>query len=311
MTDDPSLLIALIAGLLSFLSPCVLPLIPSYLSFLSGTEADELAAPRHRRMIRSTLCFILGFTVVFVLFSILFTGPLLLFPQAARVINLLSGAIILLFGLNMLFDFIPSLNYEKRFHPKRPPRHLLDSLVAGLAFGAGWSPCIGPILGSILLLAGHSGTLGRSILYLSAYSLGLALPFLLAAILWRTFLRWLGRIRPFLPIIRIVSALLLVGIGISIALGAYRLWNSVFVQAAFALDAWAKANPGGSRFLPGGILLAVGLLPVIIRRARRKNILHPAPLIFSIAFCTLGLAQAMDLIDTLALVSQWLSFQGI
>jgi cytochrome c-type biogenesis protein len=326
MAGELSIPAAFIAGLLSFLSPCVLPLIPSYLSFLSGSEADTLAAYRnagqgkarpgspsfHRRLILSTLCFIAGFSAVFVFLNILVSGSVLLLGGLNRVITIIAGVLVILLGLNMLFNFIPFLNFEKRFHPAERPRHFIGSFTAGLAFGAGWTPCVGPILGSILVMAAGEGSLPRSVLYLSVYSLGLGVPFLLSAVLWGSFLKYLARMRRFLPVIKTVSGLLIIAIGIAITLGAYGSFPGFFMRAGIALGNWAAAG-GFSRYLiQGGIFLFAGLLPFLIRALRRKSpLFSPAALVF-FGICTLlGISQALGLFNAAELISRWFFFQGI
>ncbi|MDR0761050.1 MAG: cytochrome c biogenesis CcdA family protein [Treponema sp.] len=326
MADELSILAAFIAGLLSFLSPCVFPLIPSYLSFLSGSEADTLATfrnnsgwrqgrsislPFHRRLIVSTLCFTAGFSTVFVFLNILISGSVLLLGGLNRVINIIAGVLVIFLGLNMLFDFIPFLSYEKRFHPAKRPRRFLGSFLAGLAFGAGWTPCVGPILGSILIMAGSGGSLSRSVLYLSVYSLGLGLPFLLSAVLWGSVLTYLAKMRRFLPVIKNASGILIIAIGIAIALGAYGSFPGFFTRAGIALGAWAEGG-GFSRYLiQAGVFLFAGLLPVLVRALRRNPPLSPATLVF-LCLCTLfGISHALGLFNAAALISHWFFFQGI
>jgi cytochrome c biogenesis protein CcdA len=180
MTAEINLVLAFVAGLLSFLSPCVLPLIPSYLSFVSGVSFKDLGeAGAVRWMILSrTVFFVAGFTIVFVALGILFSGPALLFSNASRWINFGAGLVVVLLGINIAFDLVGALNVERRFHTTRRPTGYLGAILVGMAFGAGWSPCIGPILASILFLAGTQGEAGRAAILLLVYSLGLGLPFL-------------------------------------------------------------------------------------------------------------------------------------
>jgi cytochrome c-type biogenesis protein len=158
MAADPSVPAAFVAGLLSFLSPCVLPLVSSWLIYLSGAEGENGGSGLPRsRLVLATLCFILGFSTVFIVLSLLFSSFFMFLGNLNSLINIIAGGVIVIFGLNILFNFIPFLNYEKRFHFARGPRNFLGAFTVGLAFGAGWTPCIGPILGSILLMAGQSG----------------------------------------------------------------------------------------------------------------------------------------------------------
>jgi cytochrome c-type biogenesis protein len=325
MGSDLSVLAAFIAGLLSFLSPCVLPLIPSYLSFLSGAEADALAAFQnnnsesafrrsasfHRHLIVSTLCFIAGFSVVFVFLNILISGSVILLGGMNRVINIAAGILIMILGLNMLFDFIPFLNYEKRFHMTKQPRRLIGSFAAGLAFGAGWTPCIGPILGSILFLASSESSLSQSVLYLAVYSLGLGIPFLLSAILWGSLLKHLARIRRFLPVIKTVSGLLIIAIGAAIAFGAYSSFTGYFTRAGLTLGEWAAGGGFPRQLVQAGIFLFLGLLPLLIKALRRKNAFSPAAVVFFSLCLVLCVTQILGIFNAAALVSRWFFFQGI
>ena len=241
MFQQAPLLLAFGAGLLSFVSPCVLPLIPSYLAFLSGVGLDRTAAPgaegvpgpaNRPRLAAATASFILGFSAVFIVLSLLFSGTFFLLGGAARYINLAAGIIVIVLGLNVIFDFLKFLNYEKRARIAGRPGGLFRAFLLGLAFGAGWSPCVGPFLGSILLMAGQTGNTGRAALCLSAYSAGLGLPFLAAGIFFDRFLRGAAKLRPRLPLIRRIGGIFLLGIGIYIVLGRPGLTVPGRVQAA-------------------------------------------------------------------------------
>ena len=177
----------LLAGLLSFLSPCVLPLIPGYISFVSGQSLQELLAEK-KINIYPLILFCLGFSTVFITFgataSIL--GQILL--QNSQILRIFAGIIIIIFSLQLIgifnFNF---LNFEKRFEAKKT-ESIIFPYIIGLAFGFGWTPCIGPILGSILALASIEETLFRAVILLSFYSLGLAIPFILSGYLTQRFL---------------------------------------------------------------------------------------------------------------------------
>jgi cytochrome c-type biogenesis protein len=223
-----SILLAFGAGLLSFVSPCVLPLIPSYLAFLGGIGLDRTAAPQEGsapvpagkpRLVAATASFVLGFSAVFIVLSILFSGTFFLLGGATRHINLAAGIIVIALGLNVIFDVLKFLNYEKRARIAGRPGGLPQAFLVGLAFGAGWSPCVGPFLGSILLMAGQAGKTGRAALYLSAYSAGLGLPFLAAGVFFDRFLRGAAKLRPLLPLIRRIGGVFLVGVGVFILMG--------------------------------------------------------------------------------------------
>ena len=180
-------LIAFGAGLISFLSPCVLPLIPGYISYISGQSLQEILNKKEINFFPLIL-FCLGFSTVFVLLgaSASFLGQTLL--QNSEILRIVAGIVIIIFSLQLLGIInISFLNLEKRFDTKRSENILFPYLI-GLAFGFGWTPCIGPILGSILALASIEETLFRAVTLLSFYSLGLAIPFILAGYLTQKFL---------------------------------------------------------------------------------------------------------------------------
>ncbi|MDR1453576.1 MAG: cytochrome c biogenesis protein CcdA [Candidatus Margulisbacteria bacterium] len=225
MNNHLSVWVAFMAGLFSFFSPCVLPLLPSYFCLLGGFTPEQLkqeAPPLNGYFLARTLGFICGFSLVFVALSLLLAGGFSLLGGAALYIRWLSGLIIIMLGLNILFDFLAFLNYEKRFHLARWPQGAGGALLAGAAFGAGWTPCIGPILASILLLAGQSGQAGAAAWYLTAYSAGLGLPFLLAAVFLERFWRIITRWRAALPVIQKISGVLLIILGLLVLTGRFQ-----------------------------------------------------------------------------------------
>ena len=180
-------LVAFGAGLVSFLSPCVLPLIPGYISYISGQSLQNILETKKINLF-SLILFCLGFSSVFVILgaSASFLGQALL--QNSEFLRIIAGIIIIIFSLQLIgLINIPYLNFEKRFDAKES-RNFLFPYVIGLAFGFGWTPCIGPILGSILALASIEETLTRAILLLIFYSLGLAIPFVLSGYLIQRFL---------------------------------------------------------------------------------------------------------------------------
>jgi cytochrome c-type biogenesis protein len=163
----------------------------------------------------------------------------------SRYINLAAGIVVMILGLNVIFDFLGLLNYEKRFHfSKRPAGGAAGGFLLGAAFGAGWTPCIGPILGSILLLAAQSGKMAAASLYLAAYSLGLGLPFLGAAFFFDRFLKYSAAIKKYLPLIRRVSGALLLLLGLLICLGQFQALNTLILQWQYSFIDWAQ-DAGG------------------------------------------------------------------
>ena len=212
---------ALAAGLLSFFSPCVLPLIPAYFTFITGYSIEELtgseSAQLRKKVIVSTLAFVLGFSSVFVILgaSASFIGGL--FFQYRQVVRIIGGFIILVFGLHLLGLFrIKALDFEKRLQLKKKPLHIFGTFFVGMAFGAGWSPCVGPLLGSILIIAGSQETIWQGIGLLGIYSAGLALPFLVISVFIHMILTLMQKASSAIRYINMAagSLLILVGIGL-------------------------------------------------------------------------------------------------
>lgn len=218
---------ALIAGLLSFFSPCVLPLLPAYFSFITGLSLDELTESRketRRKVILSTLFFVAGFSFIFILFgaSASFIGSIA--AKYAWLVRYAGGGIVLVFGLHLLGVInIKALNFEKRFHVSEKPLHLMGTFVIGMAFGAGWSPCIGPMLGSILIVAGNQDTVLQGVTLLAVYSTGLAVPFLVISVFINSILEFMKTARKLMMVINKVSGILLIAIGLLLIFDKFRL----------------------------------------------------------------------------------------
>jgi cytochrome c-type biogenesis protein len=215
------LLVAFAAGLLSFLSPCVLPLVPSYVGFLTGMTLPEMAARRRVALVHALL-FVTGFSLVFILLGASATalGSALRYYQVwiARV----GGVLVMLFGLLCLgLVKVGFLEQERRLQLQHKPVGYLGSALVGVAFGAGWTPCIGPVLGGILSLAATTESVSRGMVLLGVYSAGLAVPFLLAAVAVESFLEWFQRFRRFLPWVMRVSGVLLIFVGALMATGQF------------------------------------------------------------------------------------------
>ena len=225
MNSSAGVVVALTAGLLSFLSPCVLPLVPSYLSFVTGMTLDDLQESADRtHVLTHALLFVSGFTLIFMVLgaSASFLGQ---FAQAYDVwLTRIGGTLIIVLGLHLLGVFrISALLREKRVHLSDKPAGFLGTLVVGAAFGAGWTPCIGPVLGAILTLAGTRETVWSGVWLLFAYSVGLAVPFLLAALALDRFLATFGRFRGWIPWMERAAGGLLVAFGILLATGSFTL----------------------------------------------------------------------------------------
>jgi len=217
------------AGLLTFLSPCILPLIPAYISFITGVSIDELASVEgertyvNSRVFIEMVLFIFGFSLIFILLgaSASYIGRFLL--SHLRILRLAGGILVILFGLYMmgLFD-IRVLEYERRIHLRVKPANLLGSLIVGMVFALGWTPCAGPILATLLTYAGTRETVGEGVLLLSCYSLGLGIPFLLSGLAINLFLRGLKKIKRYARVISLVTGGLLVLFGILILTGKFQ-----------------------------------------------------------------------------------------
>lgn len=223
MDGSISFAVAFAAGLISFLSPCVLPIVPGYLGFITGMSLDELSGDIPRRAVLvPALFFVAGFTLIFVLLGASAT----LLGQVLKVyqdwIARIGGLVIIVFGLHLLGVFrIGSLMRERRIQLNRTPAGYAGATVAGLAFGAGWTPCLGPVLGALLTYASARATLAGGMALLGSYALGLAVPFLLAALATGMFLRASKRMRGAIPIIEKTSGVVLVLVGLLLVSGTF------------------------------------------------------------------------------------------
>jgi cytochrome c-type biogenesis protein len=223
VSEAPALgvVVAFLAGLLSFLSPCVLPLVPSYVGFLTGMTLPEVSGRRRVALVHALL-FVGGFSLVFILLGASATalGRALNYYQVW--LQRIGGVLIIGFGLACLGAFrIRLLSQERRLHLERKPLGYLGSVLVGMVFAAGWTPCIGPVLGGILGLAATSTDVSRGMLLLGAYSAGLALPFLLAAVALDSFLEWFQRFRRFLPWVMRITGVMLVLVGLLLVSGEF------------------------------------------------------------------------------------------
>jgi cytochrome c-type biogenesis protein len=225
MSSSVSIAAAFLAGLVSFASPCVLPIVPGYLSFISGVNVSQFrdgGAPRDlvRRVVLTSLAFVLGFSTVFVTLGAAATYVGSLLQEHKRTLGMIGGVVIIVLGLHTTGVIrIGWLLSEKRASVTRRPLGLLGAYVVGLAFAFGWTPCIGPILGAILLYASQQETVTQGIVLLAAYSAGLGIPFLLAALAVNWFFKASGGLRRSMRAIEIASGLLLVGVGLLLVTG--------------------------------------------------------------------------------------------
>ena len=226
-TENITYSAALVAGLLSFFSPCILPLIPAYFSFITGLTLDELTQDKkevRQKVILSTLFYVAGFSFIFILFgaSASFLGSVA--SQYSWVVRYLGGGIIIVFGLHLLGIInIKGFNFEKKIHVKEKPLHLMGVFVIGMAFGAGWSPCIGPMLGSILIVAGNQDSVLKGVSLLAVYSAGLAIPFIIMSFFINSILGIMKRATRFIGALNKASGILLIVIGLLLIFDKFRL----------------------------------------------------------------------------------------
>jgi cytochrome c-type biogenesis protein len=310
--NDVSFAVAFGAGLLSFLSPCVLPLIPGYLSFISGAGTVEIKSGSKRAgVFYRTLFFVLGFSAVFVVLGLVFSGGgMLVAGKSNRIVSIVAGSIVVVLGLNTMFDFLRFLNTEAKAHVSNKPTNAAGAFVVGMAFGAGWTPCIGPILASILFMAARSGGAIEAMLLLSTYSAGLALPFLGAGLfferlspLWTWFKRH-GRG------VRIASGMLLVAIGLSMALGRLTAINASFSKLGFGLKELIVTRPGLAHAWTIGMLAVVACALIAVPLVRRRPIVKPFRLVFIALVLIAVVLEMLGVVSIPAIVADWLLFQG-
>ncbi len=225
--ENISLVAALSAGLLSFLSPCVLPLVPSYIAFISGVSIEELSSQEsvrrvRRKVILSALFFVFGFSLIFIALgaSATFIGKFM--AKNIRWVEVIGGLFIILMGLHFAGILrLRFLDRERAVHLEKKPLGLFGTLVVGMAFGAGWTPCVGPILGSILMLAATTQSVVKGVILLAFYSAGLGLPFLVAGFLIHRFFEYFQSIRKHFRAIAIAGGVLLIVVGAALLTGYF------------------------------------------------------------------------------------------
>ena len=212
--------IAFLAGLISFLSPCVLPLIPGYISYISGTSFNELVEKKKNLIVIKTIFFTLGFSLVFIALGLTASFIGKFFLTNSDIFRIIAGAIIIFFSLQLIgiinFKF---MNKDVRIFTDQYSHNLAFPVLVGAAFGFGWTPCIGPILGSILTLAAIEANISKSIFLLSSYSLGLAIPFIISGVLIDKFLYFSKNFRKYLSTITKIGGTILLLTGIAILTG--------------------------------------------------------------------------------------------
>ena len=231
MGQPVGVLVAFSAGLFSFLSPCVLPLFPSYLSFVTGMSVSDLSsdltAAARRRVLLHSVAFILGFSLVFIALGASFSAAGQFLLDYRDWIRRVGGILIILFGLYIAgFLKLGFLARTQQWQLREKPAGYLGSLAVGITFAIGWTPCVGPILGAILSLASTAENVGRGITLLVAYSAGLGVPFLLSSLALGAFLKFFKRYRPFIPIVERAAGVLLIVVGVLVYTNYYLVLNA-------------------------------------------------------------------------------------
>jgi cytochrome c-type biogenesis protein len=231
MTGSLGVAVAFSAGLFSFLSPCVLPLFPSYISFITGMSVGDLTADltadARRRVLVHAVAFVLGFSLVFVALGASFSAAGQFLFTYRDGIRRIGGALIVLFGLYIAGVLrIGVFGRTASWQLREKPAGYVGSFIVGVTFAIGWTPCVGPILGAILSLAGTAETVERGVGLLVAYSAGLGVPFLVSALALGPFLRFFKRYRPFIPVVERGAGVLLVLVGVLVFTNYYVILNS-------------------------------------------------------------------------------------
>ena len=319
-----------LAGLGSFLSPCVLPLVPSYLSFLAGSAGSALggtgssvqiseqgkqshsqAGPSARVFLGPTLGFIAGFTLVFVLLGLVTAGvggAILNNPLVIELVSLAAGTFLIILGLHLSFGLFTFFYREIRVHPgvQAGSTGILRSLGVGAAFGAGWTPCIGPMLAGVLTLAASTGQAARGALYLGVYSLGLGVPFLLSAVFFSRFKGITDSIKPYMPVIQKISGFILGAFGILVALGRFGQFTGWILGLGLSLGDWTSQNPEASQVAFTLLYVALGSLPLV----RGKNRWAGWKVGLAGLFAVFAILEITGFLQTGAWAALWLQFEG-
>jgi len=222
MEENVTFFVAFVAGLLTFLSPCILPLIPSFIAYITGVsfkdlKADELKREVRMKTITHTLLFIAGFTVVFILLGLTATAVGRTLYHFQGVIRIIGGALIIVFGLYLLGVIkLPALNQDRHIRVKEGSTYL-GSFLVGVTFAAAWTPCAGPILGSILVLAGTESSMLHGAVLLTVYSLGVAVPFIITAVTINHFLAAFNKFTRYVGVVNKIGGVFLVVVGVLVA----------------------------------------------------------------------------------------------
>jgi len=316
-----NIFLAFAAGLISFLSPCIFPVIPSYLSYISGLSISNMTSQKGNKwnLLMNSILFVFGFTIIFILMGIFFSSVGIALSGITRYINMAAGVIVMFLGFNFIFNFWKILNLEKKIHFKHRPAGKPGSVLLGMAFGAGWTPCIGPILASILFVAGSSGSVYRGAALLFAFSTGLGVPFILAGLYFSFFQKTIVKIRPHLNRIKIGSGLFLIIIGILIFSGQLSKMNILLYSYANKLHNWEINHLYASRAVYGSIFLIPSLFTAAAAwrsfiKYKKGNLKSITLILWFGLFLVLVSAAVLiysGFFDIGELIQKWLTFQGI
>lgn len=299
------------AGLLSFLSPCVLPLIPAYLSLVSGYGLSDIRSGTARNLVlKRTLAFVAGFAIVFTALGLLFSGASMLLGGLSRKITFFAGILVIILGVNLIFDFIKALDLEARFHSAKAPRGYAGAFFLGVAFAAGWSPCVGPILASILLFAAQGGDSLRATLLLLAYSAGLALPFLAAGLFFDRLTPLMAWFKRHARAVRIATGTLLVALGAFMAFGRLSYVAAFGARASEAIRTAIEVSPSLVVLVSGGLWALIAATIASWPFLRRRAAPGPVRIALAAAFAVLALGDFIGLWSTARLFALWLGYQG-
>ena len=306
-----NILLALVAGFISFLSPCIFPVIPSYISYIGAATYDD-GFKKNRGALPLILSFILGFTLIFSIMGVAFSTLGIAFSGISVIITRVSGVIVMLLGLNFIFNFISFLDNEKKIEFRSEKKGVVSSLLLGMAFGAGWSPCIGPILASILFLAGSSGTLLQGVVLLLFFSIGLGIPFLLSGIFIAQFREKTTLIKKNMGKIKIISGVFIFFIGFFIFMNKLSNINIFLNNMANDFSNWYLVNATTYNISVGVllILLTIWLAVIGIKRFKSKKSII-VNLIFTSIFLLAAIISISGIVNWGVIITGYLKFQGL
>lgn len=299
------LILSFLAGIAAFISPCVLPLIPAYVFYITGLKASEKVEDKLKYIIK-ILLFVLGFSIIFVTLGIITVLLTFTVKNIRFYLNIIFGIIIIIFSfhfmgiINILF-----LNKEKRFEFNKIPSGYIGSLLIGMAFAAGWTPCIGPVLGSILGLVATGDSITKGVILLSIFSLGLGLPFIITALFFNYMNPIINFLKKHSKVSQIISGIILLFIGILILLGSLNSINIYLNKFAYYLEDTMPT----SNYIFSIILIILGLLFIIPMFIKKKFFI--AMIIFFILFLTTGILNLINILPLLKLFIKYLSYQGL